>query len=158
MAGGGVIPAAGLDFVVRLLGLDQHFTKRAVPGSVGGRVSNVVLATQFLRNLVKSLPQFLDLVSNFDDSAARLLGQLLHIGNAGVATETIRKSAIRDEQNVADGVSLLRSFDGIFDLEPTALIFSVGKQDHRLPANFVAEFIVRCEIDRVIKCSAAWAS
>src|SRR6266849_2469994 len=44
----GVVAAAGLDFVVTLLGLDLHATKRSVARGIGRRVSNVVLAAEFL--------------------------------------------------------------------------------------------------------------
>jgi len=66
------------------------------------------------------------------------------------------EAAVGDEQHVADGVGFLGGFDGIFDFEAATFVFSVGEQDHRLASDFVAEFVVRREIDGVIERGAAW--
>ena len=73
---------------------------------------------------------------------------------AAAAVET----AVGDEQDVADGVGFLGGFDGISDLETAAFVFSIGEQDHRLAPDFVAEFVVRGEIDGVIERGAALAT
>ena len=71
-----------------------------------------------------------------------------------IAAEAV-ETAVGDEQHVADGVGFLGGFDGVLYLESAAFVFSVGKQDHRLAADFVAEFVVRGEIDGIIERGAA---
>src|SRR5712671_5198336 len=151
---GGVVAAAGLDFVIPLSGLDLNFAERAVARSVGGHITSVVLAAEFLGNLVEGLAEFFDLVADFDHAASGFLGQLFHLEIAVKAAEAV-EAAVGDEQHVADGIGLLRGFDGVLDLQTAALVFSVGEQDHRLAADFVAEFVVRGKIDGVIQRGAA---
>src|SRR5208282_2043465 len=152
----GVVTATGLDFVLSLLRFDLDFSERAVARGIGGCVTNVVLAAKFLRNLIESLAEFLNLVTNFNHAAAGFLREFFHRGIAAIAHAAI-ETAVRDEQHVADGIGLLRRFDGIFDLEAAAFIFSIGEQDHRLASNFVAEFVMGSEIHGIIKRSAALA-
>src|SRR5271157_1852582 len=157
MAWGGVVAAARLDFVIPLLGLDLYLTERAIAGSIGGGVANVVLAAEFLRNLVEGLAKFLDLVANFNHAAARFLRQFPHLRIAVVAeaaTHTV-ESAVGNEQYVADRIRFLGRFNGIFNLQTAAFILSVGKQDHRLASDFMTEFVVRGEIDGIVERGAA---
>jgi hypothetical protein len=51
---GGIVPSARLNLVV-LLALDFQFAVAAVEFGIDGRVSQVVLAAQFRRNLVEGL-------------------------------------------------------------------------------------------------------
>src|SRR5208282_4581995 len=106
----GVVTATGLDFVLSLLRFDLDFSERAVARGIGGCVTNVVLAAKFLRNLIESLAEFLNLVTNFNHAAAGFLREFFHRGIAAIAHAAI-ETAVRDEQHVADGIGLLRRFD-----------------------------------------------
>src|SRR5947209_980958 len=97
-----VIPAARLNFVVSVFRLDINSAERSIANGVRRRVSNVVLAAELLRNLIKRLPKLLDLIADFDHAATSVLSELLHIGNSGIAAKTVGKAAISNEQNVAD--------------------------------------------------------
>src|SRR6202795_4199577 len=73
---GRVVTAARLDSIVRLPGLDLDFAERAVAVVVGRDVTSVVLAAEFLGNLVEGLAEFFDLIADFDHAAAGFLGHL----------------------------------------------------------------------------------
>src|SRR6267378_7485192 len=75
----GVVTAARLDSVVRLPGLDLDFAERAVAVAVGRHVTSVVLAAEFLGNLVEGLAELFDLVADFDHAASGFLGKLFHV-------------------------------------------------------------------------------
>src|SRR5215469_16830965 len=66
-----VVPGSGLDFVV-LFGLNLQLAIAPVLGSVGGCVSDVVLAAQFGGNLVEGFSQLVEFVADVDDAAAGL--------------------------------------------------------------------------------------
>src|SRR4029077_9910891 len=73
----GVIPASGLDFIA-LLGADFDLAEGAVLCGVGGRVAEVVLAAEFLGNLVEAFLELFDFFPDLDDAAAGSVGELLH--------------------------------------------------------------------------------
>src|SRR5271170_1864086 len=91
MSWGGVVAAASLDFVVGLFGFDFYFSKTAVAVGVCGRVSDVVLAAEFLGNLIEGLAEFFYFVADFDHAATGFLGEFLHVGNTSVAADTVRE-------------------------------------------------------------------
>ena len=76
--------------------------------------------------------------------------KLLHFAIAGVSPKAV-KAAIGDQQHIADGIRLLCRLDRVVDLELTALVFSVGEQDHGLASYFFRELIVGGQIDRVVE-------
>ena len=124
--GDGVVAGAGLDFVI-FLRVDLYLAESPVQGGVAGCVTYVVLAAQFLRDLVKGVFQFVHLVSDVDDPAPGFIGELLHLAIAGISSEAI-ETAIGNQQYVTDGVRLLGGFDGLGDLVLAALVFAVGKR------------------------------
>ena len=77
-------------------------------------------------------------------------GQLLHVVVAAVAEAAV-ESAIGNQDHVADGVGLLRGFDGVLDPQAAALVFAVGKDDHCLASDFILQLLVSAEIDGVIQ-------
>src|SRR5580704_10251394 len=152
---GRIIAAAGLDLVLSLLGFDFYFAETAVASGIRWGVADVVLAAEFGGNVVECFTQLVDLVADVDDAPARFLGKLLHLGIARVEQRSAVESAVGDEQHVANYVCLLGGFNRVFNLEAAPLVFTVGQKNHRFAADFMAQLVVRGEINRVIKRRAA---
>src|SRR5579871_859762 len=100
----GVITGAGLDLVV-LLVLDLKLPVGAVELGVAGCVADVVLAAQFGRDLVKGVPELVELVAYIDDAAAGCLGKFSHLTLAVVNHSGAEISAtVSAEKDIDDGV------------------------------------------------------
>src|ERR1700690_1187009 len=110
--GHGVVTLAGLDFVRSALGTNLDFAIAAVELGIAGRVAKVVLAAQFVLDLVEGLAQFLLLIAHLDDAAAGLFGQFAHVARS---IALIPAAAIGNQDHVADGVGLLRGFDSVLN-------------------------------------------
>ena len=105
-----IIARARLDLVV-LLGVNFHPAEGPVQSRVGGGIAYVVLAAQFLGNLVEGILQFVQLVSHFDDAAAGFTCELFHFAVARISAEAV-KAAVRNQQHIADRIGLLGGFNG----------------------------------------------
>lgn len=77
----GIVAGSSLNFVV-LLVLNFDFAIAAVERGIGGRVADVVLTSQFGRDLVEGFFQFVEFVSHVDDAPSGGLGQLVHFAFA----------------------------------------------------------------------------
>src|ERR1700687_5034870 len=122
------ISGAGLDFVA-IFGADFDFAEFAVFGGVGGNVSDAVLAAEFLGNLVEGGLEFFHLIANFDDSAPGFCGEVFYVAVATLATVAV-ETAVGAEQNINNGVGLLRGLDCVLDFVLAALVAAVSEQDH----------------------------
>src|SRR5258708_33757675 len=71
----GVVSSAGLDFVI-LFGLDFQLAISAILHRVGRGIAEVVLAAQFIGNLVEGLPHLVGFVAHGDYAAPPPLGKL----------------------------------------------------------------------------------
>ena len=107
-----------------MLVLDLQLPIAPVELQVGGNVADVVLAAQFLGDLVERFTQLVELVADIDDAATSLLRQLVHVSFAGVPEAAV-KSPVSAKQDVDDGVGFLRRLNGILDFESTAFILPV---------------------------------
>src|SRR5208283_5829761 len=60
-------------------------------------------------------------------------------------------STVGAEQHVDDAVRLLGGFDGVLNLQLAALVFAVGEQDHGFASDLLRQFVVRGQVDRIVK-------
>src|SRR6266404_8781538 len=82
----GKVSTARLNFVT-VFRTDLNFAEFAVFDSVGGSVSDVVLAAEFLRDLIKGGFELLHFIADFNDAAACLCGHFFHFAIASVTAE-----------------------------------------------------------------------
>ena len=61
------------------------------------------------------------------------------------------KAAIGNQQNINDGVGLLRGFDGALKLLHAALVFAIGKNDDGLAAGLLLQLLMRGTVDSVVE-------
>src|SRR5208337_1080742 len=80
-----VIALASLHLVISGFGVNLDLAVSAVKLGIRRRITNAVLAAQFVLDLLKRLPQLVLLIADFDHASAGLLGQLPHFGVAAVA-------------------------------------------------------------------------
>ena len=149
----GVVTAAGLDFV-SLLGVKLKLAERSILGGVGRCIAEVVLAAEFVGDLVEGFLELVELVANFNDAPASFVGEFFHLRVAGV-TETTVESAVCNQNHIDDGVRFLCGLDRVADAQLTALIFPIRKKNHGFASDFVRELIVRREVHGVVKQRAA---
>src|SRR5437016_13554701 len=69
-----VITRARLYLVALLFGLDLNLAKSPIALGIGRGIADVVLAAQFLSDLIKGLFEFFELVSYFNDAPTSLGG------------------------------------------------------------------------------------
>ena len=112
------------------------------------------MGAEFVLNLVEGLLELLAVVAYVDDAAAGVFGEALHVGFAGVAEAAV-EAAVGDEDDVDDGVGLLRGLGGGLEGLLRALVAAVGQEDEDLAAGFLAEFVVGGEVDGVEEERAA---
>src|SRR6266850_4641389 len=106
----GVISAPRLHFVVGLAA-DFDAPEATVSLVVGRGVAQAVLSAQLVGDLIERGLHLFAIVAHFDYSTACLLGQLLHLVFAGVTAAI--KPAVGNQQDVTNGIGLLRCLDGI---------------------------------------------
>src|ERR1017187_7981923 len=147
-----VITLSRLHLVVAALGFDLDLAVRAIQLVVARRVAQVVLAAQFVLDLLERVAQFLLVVADFDDASAGFLRQLLHVAEAEAL---VPAAAVGDQDHVAYGVGLLRRLDGVTDFQPAAFVLAVGEHHHGLASVFVPQLLIGSQINRVIKRGAA---
>ena len=94
--------------------------------------------------------QLVLLVANFNDASAGRFRQLVHLGVATITKAAI-ESAIGDQNHIANRVGLLCRLNRILDSQTAALVFTIGKDDHRLAAHFVLQLLVGSKINRVVE-------
>src|SRR5580700_8490785 len=152
LSGQRVVALTGLHLVVTALGFDLDLAIGAVKLVVDWRVANVVLAAQFVLDLVEGLAQFLLVVADFDNASAGFLRQFLHVAEAETL---IPAAAIGDQNHVAHGIGLLRGLDGVADTQAAAFVLTVSEDDHGFAADFVPQLLVGGQINSVIKRGAA---
>src|SRR5579863_740113 len=96
----GVVAGARLNFVALYI-LDFDLAVAAVELGVVGSVANVVLAAQFIGDLVESVLQLLEVVADIDQAASSLLGKFFHFAFAVVThAGGAIKPAVGAEQHV----------------------------------------------------------
>src|SRR5271165_5428045 len=143
-----VVTLAGLHLVVAALGVDLDLAVRAVEFGVGRGIADVVLAAQFVLDLIKGGAQFLLVVADFDHASAGFFRQLLHVAEAKAL---VPATAIGDEDDIAHGISLLRGLDGVADAQAAAFVLAVGEDDHGLATDFIFQLLVGGQVNRVIQ-------
>ncbi len=153
--GHGVVAFAGLDLLARLAG-DVESAEGAVDLGVGGGVAGEVLGAELVLNLLEGLFELFAVVAYVDDAATGLGGKALHVAIAGVGhAEAAVEAAVGDEDDVDDGVGLLGSFGGGFEILLRALVAAIGEEDEDLAASLLTELVVGGEVDGVVEQGAA---
>src|SRR5947209_5763263 len=117
------ITAAGLD-LVSLLGANFHAAERSIFLRIQWNIADVVLAAQFLRDLVECRLKFLRLVPNLNNTPTGFRRKLLHIAIAAKRGPLAPiEPAVGAQQDVNNRIGLLRGFNGVSDFVLASLVF-----------------------------------
>src|SRR5437867_13400843 len=124
----------------------------AVPRLIGRKIADVILAAQFLADLLERVFQFFHLERN-KDSTACFLRKLLQDLVPLFARAHAKEAAAVDTDGVDYSLGSESHFQGLLQRRLARHVLAIGKNDDRLSPHFTDQLFVGDVIDRVIQGS-----